>query len=72
MFFPPAIDIPDAVAATRGTAIGIGGQNIYWGKEGAFTGEISADMLVAAGASWVLLAIANAGTWWRTRAMRMF
>jgi len=38
--FPPAIDIPEAVAATRGTNIGIGGQNIYWSKEGAFTGEI--------------------------------
>jgi len=54
-FFPPAIDIPEAVAATRGTNIGIGGQNIYWSKEGAFTGEISADMLVAAGATWVLI-----------------
>jgi triosephosphate isomerase len=55
VFFPPAIDIPEAVAATRGTTIGIGGQNIYWGKEGAFTGEISADMLTSAGATWVLI-----------------
>jgi triosephosphate isomerase len=54
-FFPTSLAIPTAVAATRGTNIGIGGQNIYWGKEGAFTGEISADMLVAAGATWVLI-----------------
>ena len=53
--FPPSLSIPSAVAATRDTNIGIGGQNIYWGKEGAFTGEISADMLVATGATWVLI-----------------
>jgi triosephosphate isomerase len=55
VLFPPAIDIPAAVAAVNGTNIGIGGQNIYWSKEGAFTGEISADMFLAAGASWVLI-----------------
>ncbi len=55
VFFPPAIDIPAAVAGTAGSKIGIGGQNIYWGKEGAFTGEISTDMLLAAGATWVLV-----------------
>ena len=54
-FFPTSLAIPTAVAATRGTSIGIGGQNIYWGKEGAFTGEVSADMLVAVGATWVLI-----------------
>ena len=54
-FFPTSLAIPTAVAATRGTNIGIGGQNIYWGKEGAFTGEVSADMLVAVGATWVLI-----------------
>jgi triosephosphate isomerase (TIM) len=54
VLFPPAIDIPAAVASASG-AIGIGGQNIYWGKEGAFTGEISTNMLVAAGATWVLI-----------------
>ena len=54
-FFPPSLAIATAVEATRGTNIGIGGQNIYWGKEGAFTGEVSADMLVAAGATWVLI-----------------
>ncbi len=55
VFFPPSLAIPTAVSSTRGTNIGIGGQNIYWGKEGAFTGEISGDMLVAAGATWVLI-----------------
>jgi triosephosphate isomerase len=54
VIFPPAIDIPAAVAAANGSNIGVGGQNIYWGKEGAYTGEISAEMLRAAGATWVL------------------
>jgi triosephosphate isomerase len=53
--FPPAIDITTAVAASETTKIQVGGQNIYWGKEGAFTGEISGEMLVAAGALWVLV-----------------
>ncbi len=55
VIFPPAIDIPSAVSAAAGSNIAIGGQNIYWGKEGAFTGEISTEMLTAAGASWVLI-----------------
>jgi hypothetical protein len=33
----------------------IGGQNLYWAKEGAFTGEVSAPMLVDAGAKWVII-----------------
>jgi triosephosphate isomerase len=53
--FPAAINIPPAIAAAGDSNVGIGGQNIYWGKEGAFTGEISADMLRAAGAGWVLV-----------------
>lgn len=55
IIFPPAIDIPAAVRSTEGTAIRIGGQDIYWAKEGAYTGEISAAMLSAAGATWVLV-----------------
>jgi len=42
---PPSINIPAAVEATRGTHIAISSQNIYWEKEGAFTGEISAGMV---------------------------
>lgn len=53
--FPPAIDIPTAVEACHGTQIQLGGQNLYCGREGAFTGEISGEMLAAAGAKWVLV-----------------
>jgi triosephosphate isomerase (TIM) len=53
--FPPSICVPAAVAAANGSDIGVGGQNIYWGKEGAYTGEISGEMLRTAGATWVLV-----------------
>jgi triosephosphate isomerase len=55
VIFPPAIDIPRAVEATANTQIRIGGQNIFWAHQGAYTGEISAEMVRAAGASWVLV-----------------
>ncbi len=41
----PAINIGVAKEATEGTAINIGAQNCHWAKSGAFTAEISADML---------------------------
>lgn len=55
VIFPAAIDIPSAVEATEHTSIKIGGQNIFWAHQGAYTGEISAEMMRAAGASWVLV-----------------
>jgi triosephosphate isomerase len=55
VIFPTALSIPAAVERVRGTGIQIGGQNIFWAKEGAYTGEVSADMLRAVGATWVLV-----------------
>jgi triosephosphate isomerase (TIM) len=52
---PPSIDIPAAVEATKGTQIAIGSQNVYWEKEGAFTGEISTGMLVEAGCRYAIV-----------------
>ena len=40
----------------KGTRIQIGGQNLHWVKEGAFTGEVSAGMLRATGCKWVIVA----------------
>jgi triosephosphate isomerase len=54
VIFPPAISITTAIAATKNTDIKIGGQNLYPGKEGAFTGETSGAMFREAGATWVL------------------
>jgi triosephosphate isomerase len=44
-----------AAAAIKNPVIKIGAQNFYWKKEGAFTGEISAEMLLAAGCSHVII-----------------
>jgi len=52
---PPYTDIAAAVAATQGTRIGIGGQDLYWAKEGAFTGEVSGPMLKSAGCSHAIV-----------------
>ena len=52
---PPFTDIPAAVEATKGTRIGISAQNVYWEKEGAFTGEISTGMLVEAGCRYTII-----------------
>ncbi len=51
----PYIDIPAALEATKGSNIGVAAQNCYWEKSGAFTGEISADMLRELGVQYVIL-----------------
>lgn len=52
---PPFVDLAAAVAATAGSNVEIGGQNLYWKDEGAFTGEVSGPMLSAAGVRWVIV-----------------
>ena len=52
---PPFVDIAAAVEAARGSNVAIGAQDVYWKTEGAFTGEISPAMLVAAGCTHVII-----------------
>jgi triosephosphate isomerase len=52
---PPFPSLAAAVAAAHGSRIEIGGQNLFWAKEGAYTGEVSGPMLVAAGAKWAII-----------------
>ncbi|GAC1668623.1 MAG: triose-phosphate isomerase [Candidatus Acidiferrum sp.] len=52
---PPFTSIAAAVAATQGTKIAVGAQNIFWEKEGAFTGEISPTMLTEAGCRYAII-----------------
>jgi triosephosphate isomerase (TIM) len=52
---PPFTAISTAVDSTKSTSIAIGGQNLSWSKEGAFTGEVSAGMLVEAGCKYVIV-----------------
>ncbi len=39
----------------KDSRVGLGAQNLFWEKEGAYTGEISADMLVSAGCRYVII-----------------
>jgi triosephosphate isomerase (TIM) len=52
---PPFPDLAAAVEAARDTRIRIGAQNLYWAKEGAFTGEVSGPMIRATGATHVII-----------------
>lgn len=51
----PFVDLAAALEAAKGTNIGIGAENCHWEKSGAFTGEVSADMLVAMGVQYVII-----------------
>ena len=55
VFCVPAIDIVPVVEACKGTNIAVGAENMYFEDKGAFTGEISADMLLDAGVKYVIL-----------------
>ncbi len=52
---PPFTNIPAAVEAAKDTQIGISAQDVYWEKEGAFTGQISTSMLREAGCRYVIV-----------------
>ena len=51
----PAIDIVPVVEATKGSNVAVGAENMYIEDKGAFTGEISAPMLVDAGVKYVII-----------------
>lgn len=52
---PPFTALAAAAEAARGTAIAIAAQDAYWEREGAFTGEVSAQMITDAGCRAVIL-----------------
>ena len=51
----PAIDIVPVVEAVKGTNVEVGAENMYFEEKGAYTGEISAEMLVDAGVKYVII-----------------
>ena len=51
----PAIDIVPVVEAVKGTNVEVGAENMYFEEKGAYTGEISADMLLDAGVKYVII-----------------
>jgi triosephosphate isomerase len=52
---PPFTAIAAAVQAAAGSNVVIAGQDVYWEKEGAFTGEISPTMLAETGCRFVII-----------------
>ncbi len=52
---PPFVDLFYARRAIEGSAVKLGAQNCHWKESGAFTGEISADMLVEVGCEYVIV-----------------
>ena len=51
----PAIDIVPVIEAVKGTNVQVGAENMYFEEKGAYTGEISAEMLVDAGVKYVII-----------------
>ena len=52
---PPFVDLCCVGKTIKGTNIKLGAQNIHWAEKGAFTGEISADMLKARGVEYAIV-----------------
>jgi triosephosphate isomerase len=55
VIFPPFPNLEAVYRVIEGTAIQLGAQDLFWEQQGAFTGEVSAPMLTAAGCSWVIV-----------------
>ena len=51
----PFVDLPAALMATRATKIAVGAQNMHYEASGAYTGEISAEMLAEMGVKYVII-----------------
>ena len=52
---PTYLALDAAVNAAKGSNVTVGAQNLHWEREGAFTGEINAAMLLAVGATHVIV-----------------
>jgi triosephosphate isomerase (TIM) len=52
---PPFTAVHAVAEAARNSIVGVAAQNAYWERQGAFTGEVSADMVREAGAEYVIL-----------------
>ncbi|ETR71918.1 MAG: Triosephosphate isomerase [Candidatus Magnetoglobus multicellularis str. Araruama] len=55
MIAPPFTALSMVAPVIQNTSIALSAQNMHWEKNGAYTGEISADMLVSAGCKYVIL-----------------
>ena len=53
--FPPFLALPATAAALRGAPVAVGAQDLFWEKTGAYTGEISGEMVIEAGGTHVIV-----------------
>jgi triosephosphate isomerase len=51
----PATALTTVVGCTKDSPVEVGAQNMFWEDSGAYTGEISAQMILSAGAEWVII-----------------
>ncbi len=51
----PYVDLAVAIEAAKGTNIKIGAENVHFEKSGAYTGEVSAEMLTEIGTEYVII-----------------
>lgn len=51
----PFTDLATAVELCKGSNIKVGAENVHWAESGAFTGEISANMLAELGVEYVII-----------------
>jgi len=52
---PPFPALGAVAGALKGSNIRVGAQNLHWEEKGAFTGEVSADMILSAGCTYVII-----------------
>ncbi len=52
---PPYVDLCKAITMLKGTNIHVGAQNVHWAQSGAFTGEVSAEMLKEMGVEYAII-----------------
>jgi len=52
---PPYVDLLSALELAKGSNVAVGAQNVHWEKEGAYTGEISAGMLLDLGCTHAII-----------------
>ena len=52
---PPFVSLVPVAELLQGSNIGLGAQNMYWEKSGAYTGEIAGSMLTSAGCTFVII-----------------
>ena len=60
----PAVNIPTAIKAFKDVRVSVGAENVFYEKSGAFTGEVSADMLKDLGVKYVIIGHSERRQYW--------